>query len=99
MRLNQTTRDPMDRRAALLARLVRRTARPGGAVRSAALRKVLDNNKAGLPGVTVPHQQGHRLTRVETTDADGSFHVASLPIGLYKVVPTRASPPQRRRRR
>lgn len=48
--------------------------------------KVVDSNKAGLPGVTVTAtNKDTGFKRVDTTDAEGGFRLPSLPVGSYSV--------------
>src|SRR5262245_60669938 len=48
--------------------------------------KVLDSNGAVVPGVKVTaHSQATGVERVAQTDSGGSFQIASLPAGLYRL--------------
>jgi hypothetical protein len=48
--------------------------------------KVVDSNKAPLPGVTVTAtNKDIGLSRSDTTGADGTFRLGSLPVGTYNV--------------
>ncbi len=48
--------------------------------------RVLDDKKSPLPGVTVSvTQKDTGLNRVTTTITDGTFHIGTLPVGLYNV--------------
>jgi TonB dependent receptor/Carboxypeptidase regulatory-like domain len=50
------------------------------------LGRIVDGQGAALPGVTVTAvNKDTGFTRADTTGADGSFRLASLPIGLYTV--------------
>jgi len=48
--------------------------------------KVVDSNKAALPGVTVTATNKETgFKRVDTSDAEGAFRLPSLPVGTYSV--------------
>jgi len=48
--------------------------------------RVMDDKKAPLPGVTISAtQKDTGFNRVTVTSSDGSFRIASLPVGLYTV--------------
>ena len=48
--------------------------------------RVIDDKKSPLPGVTInATQKDTGFNRVTTTTTDGTFHLAALPVGLYKV--------------
>src|SRR5206468_3041051 len=49
--------------------------------------RVLDQQGAAIPGVTVTAKNPSiGLTRTETSDAEGSYRISALPVGIYEVV-------------
>jgi len=48
--------------------------------------RVLDQQGAAIPGVTVTAKMASTgFTRTETTDAEGLYRLAALPVGIYEV--------------
>ena len=66
---------------------VRRSDAQVSATTGAIVGTVLDNSKAGMPGVTVtvsgPALMG---TRAAVTDAQGAYRIPTLPPGVYQLV-------------
>ncbi|MBV8202812.1 MAG: TonB-dependent receptor [Acidobacteria bacterium] len=74
--------------AALAVALLFATAPPGAAQAAGGdlAGRAVDKSGAVLPGVTITAtQSGTGLERSTVTGADGTFHLASLPVGSYTV--------------